>query len=181
MYTLINKISGTRRTYTSSITGTEISTKLIYTDGSGNNWWAFEDLLQMPFIRKKAAEKVSQLYGVGITKEDLSNFVTKMKNTLRGADAERYEKAYSEVLNLESIIESTADPVKESLSLCTVYIMQDDERVDNFSYQQAARKVELWTLDTDAQAFFLTWLAAGINDYTQHYKSIMQIASTLQK
>jgi len=154
---------------------------MIYTDGSGNNWWAFEDLLQMPFIRKKAAEKVSQLYGVGITKEDLTGFITKIKATLRGPDAERYEKVYSEVLNLESIIESTVDPVKESLSLCTIYIMQDDERIDNFSYQQAARKIELWTLDTDAQAFFLTWLSDGMNDFTTHYRSIMQIASTLQK
>ena len=57
MYQLTNS-EPTRRTYQSSITGTEITTKLIYIDGTGNAWWAFEDLLQMPFIRKKAADKM---------------------------------------------------------------------------------------------------------------------------
>lgn len=180
MYELVNE-TGSRRTYRSKITGTEIFTKVIYTDGSGGKWWAFEDLLQMPFIRKKASEKVSQLYGVGFTKEDLSGFATRLKTILKGNDTEKYEKSFSEVLNFESIVEATADPVKESLSMCAIYILSNDERIDNFSYGLAAEKIKIWAIDLDAQAFFLNWLAAGINDFKAHYQSIMQIALQMKE
>lgn len=180
MYTLTSQ-NDTRRTYRSSVTGTEIFTKLIYTDESGNKWWAFEDLLQMPFIRKKASEKISQLYGIGFTKDDLSGFAGRLKTILKGSDAEKYEKAFSEVLNLETIIEENLNPVKESLSMCAIYILADEERIDTFSFAEAAKKMELWALDFDAQAFFLNFLSAGINDFTAHYRSITQIASTVQK
>lgn len=180
MYTLTDQ-TDIRRTYRSDITGTEIHTKLLYTDGSGNKWWSFEDLLQMPFIRKKASEKVSQLYGVGITKEDLTAFITRIKASLKGSDADRYERAYSDVLQLENIINDTADPVKQSLSLCTVYIMHDTERVDTFSFADATNKMSLWAIDLEAQAFFLSYVTSGITDYTKLFSSITQIASTLEK
>lgn len=180
MYTL-STATDTRRTYLSDITGTEISTKLLYTDGSGNKWWSFEDLLQMPFIRKKASEKMSQLYGVGVTKEDLTGFTTRLKATLKGSETDRYERAYSDVLQLENIISETADPVKQSLSLCTVYVLHDTERVDSFSFAEATQKMALWAIDLDAQAFFLSYVTDGINDFTKLFSSITQIASTLQK
>lgn len=178
MYDLTTQ-TDTRRTYRSSITGTEIFTNMIYTDGSGDKWWAFEDLLQIPFIRKKASEKVSQLYGVGLSKEDLAKFVKSMKTILKGADPEKYERAFGELLQFESIVDETSDPIKQSLSMCSIYIMGDSERVDTFSFTDAVKKMELWALDLDAQAFFLSWLTDGMNDFTKHYSSIMQIASSL--
>lgn len=180
MYTLQSE-TDIRRSYRSSISDTEIFTNVIYTDGNGSKWWAFEDLLQIPFIRKKAAEKVSQLYGVGLTKEDLTGFTARLKTLLKSDDIEKYEKAYSEVLNMEAVTEETTDPVKQSLSLCSVYILSDNERVDTFSFQDAIEKMNTWAMDMDAQAFFLNFLTSGMNDFTKHYKSIMQIASTLQK
>lgn len=180
MYTLTND-QPTKRTYTSSITGTEINTVLIYTDEDGANWWAFEDLLNIPFIRKKAAEKFTNLYGVGITKEDLEGFVQRLKTLLKSSDTEKYEKAYSEVLQLESIAANTADPVKQSLGLCAVYIMGNDERVDTFSFDIAAEKMKRWALDMGAQAFFLNWLTDGMNAYTTLYNQVSQIVLTQEK
>lgn len=171
----------TTRTYRSTITGTDITTSLIYTDATGRKWWAFDDLLQIPHIRKMAANNISQLYGQGFTAEDLKSFAERMKALLRSSDAERYEKAYSEVLTLESLVQSNLDPVRQELGLCAVYILSDDERVDTFSSRTALDKMEQWSIDMDAQAFFLTWLSAGMNDFRKHYNSIMQTASTLQK
>jgi hypothetical protein len=170
-----------KRTYRSTITGTEIGTHLLHNGEDGAKWWAFDDLLQIPFIRKKAGEKVTQLYGVGLTKEDLAVFINKTKAVLKGNDAEKYEKAYSELLQLEAVVNETADPVKQSLSLCAVYILADTERVDTFSFTDAIEKMNLWALQPDLQAFFLNWLTDGMNDFTKHYSSITQIASTLQK
>jgi hypothetical protein len=171
----------TQRTYRSTVTGTDITTSLIYTDASGNKWWAFDDLLQIPHIRKMAANNISQLYGMGFTIEDLKTFTGKMKGILRSNDQERYEKAYSELLHLESVVENNIDPVKQELGLCAVYILSDTERVDTFSSREAVTKMDLWSLDFDAQSFFLTWLTAGMNDFKKAYSSIMETASILQK
>lgn len=171
----------TKRTYRSSITGTEVSTYLLHTGQDGANWWAFEDLLNIPFIRKKAAEKLTQLYGAGITKEDLTKIVSTLKTLLRSQDPEKYERAYSEVLQLEEITEQTADPVKQSLSLCAVYILSDDEQVDTFSSTLTRDKMEKWALQTDLQAFFLNFLTSGMNAYTTLYDSISQTALSLEK
>ena len=173
----IEEETAVRRIYRSTLTGTRIATKVIYTDGAGDKWWAFEDLLQIPFIRKKASERMSQLYGIGINKEDIEAMIARLKGILREDTAERYERAYSEVLNMEAIINQTADPVRESLSLCTVYIMREDEQVDSFSAQLAAAKIERWALDLDAQAFFLNWLTDSMNDLTAAYSIISKIAS----
>lgn len=171
-----------RRCYRSSITSTEIYTKVLYTDGSGKNWWCFEDLLQIPYIRKKAAESCSQLYGLGLTHNDLNDFIKRQKTTLKDTtDSERFERAYSQLLQMEELITETANPVKQSLSLCAVYILGEDERVDSFSIEEAISKMNLWEVDYEAQAFFLNWLAAGMSDYLKHYNSIMEIASILQE
>jgi hypothetical protein len=171
----------TQRVYRSSITGTDISTSLIHTDATGNKWWAFDDLLQIPHIRKMAANNISQLYGMGFTIEDLKSFTSRLKTILRSTDQERYEKAYSELLQLESVVENNIDPVKQELGLCSVYILSDSERVDTFSTREALEKMQLWSLDLDAQSFFLNWLTDGINDYKKLYSSITQIASTMVK
>lgn len=171
----------TQRTYRSTITGTDITTSLLYTDANGQKWWAFDDLMQIPHIRKMAANNISQLYGQGFTAEDLKEFTKRVKGILKGSDTERYEKAYSEILTLESIVENNLDPVKQELGLCSVYILADDERVDTFSSRKAVEKMEVWSMDLDAQAFFLSWLSGGMNGFKTLYNDLTKIVSTSQK
>jgi hypothetical protein len=178
MYQLTEQTDKTR-TYRSTITGTEVSTHLLYTDGDGKPWWAFDDLLNIPFIRKKASEQVTRLYGAGLAIEDLRTFFANHKTTLKSSDPEKYEKAYAEVLELERLTEQIADPVKQSLGLCTVYILHDDEKIDTWNPKNAVEKINTWAVDQDAQSFFLNWLTAGMNDYSKSYKELSEIASAL--
>ena len=180
MYQL-QKETEKKRIYRSSVTGTDMTTTLIYTDIEGRKWWGFEDLLQIPHIRRMAANNISQLYGVGFTQKDLSDFVSRSKNILKGNDSDKYEKAYSELLQLEAIAESNIDPVKQELGLCAVYVLGDSERVDFFSSSEASEKMELWSMDIDAQAFFLSWLSDGITGYSQVSSSIGQTVSQVKK
>lgn len=181
MYKLIKEVDN-NRTYRSEITGTEIEMFVLKTTPeTGEKWWAFRDLLSMPFIRKKASEKLTDLYGASITKDDIDRFVSSMKELLKSTNPEKYERAYSEILQLESLAARTADPIKQSLSLCAVYILSDIERPDTFSNKETIEKMEHWALQPELQAFFLIWLSDGMNDFTKHYSNIMAIASTLQK
>lgn len=173
--------NNTQRTYRSSVTNTEVTTSLIYTSEDGVKWWAFDDLLSIPFIRKKAAESLTRLYGAGIEKEDLTHVVNRLKELLKSNDAEKYERSYAEVLQLEEMAEKVADPVKQSLALCPVYILADDERIDTFSSTQAKTKMERWALNLDEQAFFLEWLQDGMNAYLSLSNSITQTVLSSQE
>ena len=175
--------SGTdnKRIYRSSITGTEVSTSVIFTSQDGTKWWAFDDLLNIPFIRKKAAESLTRLYGAGIAKDDLLQVVTRLKELLKGNDPEQYEKSYAEVLQLEQLANQVADPIKQSLSLCPIYILSDDERIDTFSNSEAVAKMQRWAIEPDAQAFFLSWLNDGMNAYLSLSNTIFQTVSMQQE
>ncbi|MEJ7610660.1 MAG: hypothetical protein WKF88_05710 [Ferruginibacter sp.] len=170
-----------RRVYRSEVTGTEIITTLIHSDPDGKRYWAFEDLLNIPFIRKKAAEKVTNLYEAGVTLNDLTTFINTMKDLVRSNDSEKYEKSYSEVLQFEALMKETVDPVRQCLSLCTVYVLDDDEPIDIYSSAKAFHKMENWSLQPEIQAFFLQWFTDGMNAYTKVYGELTQIASRQEK
>lgn len=168
MYQLISSTASTR-TYQNAQTGTQVTTSLKFTDQDGGQWWVFDDLFAIPAIRKMASQKIASLYGVGVTLEDITTFLEKHKATLKTNDVDKYERAYADVLNFEAIVQQTADPVKQSLALCTVYVLADNESIDLFSMQQAAQKMEEWALKPDVQAFFLTWWMDGINPYIKAF------------
>lgn len=176
MYELISETE-TNRVYENKQTGTRISTSRIYVDGAGRNWWGFDDLMAIPFIRKKASEHITQQYNAGVTKKDFETFIANLKKVLKSTDPDKYEHAFAEVIRVENIMASATNPVAQSLALCTVYVMADDERPDTFDLNKASSKVADWTLDPDAQAFFLNWLTDGMNAYIALYGELSQLAS----
>ena len=177
MYTLKTETES-RRVYINDQTGTEVATYHLRTGEDGEKWWAFEDLMNIPFMRKAATDHIAQLYSAGVTRDDLKRFIAALKQMLKSADAEKYEKSYAEVLRVERIMETATDPVKQSLALCTVYIMRSDERVDNYDFSLASQKIQAWGMQPDLQSFFLNWLTDGMNAYTSLYATASRIAST---
>lgn len=177
MYQLTSQTEN-KRIYRNAQTGTEITTVLKHKDNSGQNWWVFENLLEIPAIRRMASQKISQLYGANVSIEDIKTFIGKLKANLKAQDSgEKYERAYADLINFENLVNQTADPVKQSLALCTVYVLTDDERIDAFSMQQAAEKMKQFDLDTDLQAFFLSWWMDGISPSMKLLGAHSQIVS----
>lgn len=170
-----------KRTYREEETNTEIYTIELYTDKQGNRWFAFEDLYQMPFARHFAAKKVIDLYGAGLSLDDVRAITKQLKVHLKGNDPDKYEKAMTEVLRLEQLSEAMADPVKQSLGLCTVYLLLDKEQIDVYSQDTMNYKMSLLAMDLDAQAFFLQWWIAIIPRYTGVLKGLSQIASSVSQ
>ena len=54
------------KTYTNNLTNNECVIYHLRSDSFGNQWWAFEDLFSLPFIRQLQAKKVLELYGHGL-------------------------------------------------------------------------------------------------------------------
>lgn len=168
------------RTYRNDATGTEITTYLIYSDRGGGQWWTFEDLFQLPFIRQLAAKKIVDLYGHGLTISDVKGYTRQIKAALKAdKDPERYERAYGKVLELEQLTDAMADPVKQCIGLGTLYILLNDERPDAYVQAEQNVKMSAMAVDLDLQAFFLNWWTDVMRSSGRLLKGLSAIASTL--
>ena len=165
------------RIYENSVTGSTLATYFLRKDKFDNTWWAFEDLFALPFIRQVAAKKVIDLYGQGLSLTDIKTITSQIKATLKSDDREKYEKAYSKVLELENLTENVADPVRQSLGLCTVYLLMNDEGPESWTNQYSSEKMGALSLDPESMAFFLDWWISKTSSYGQALKGLSQIAS----
>lgn len=171
------KLTPTRR-YKNTLTGNDLTTYLLHTDKFGNKWWTFEDLFALPFIRQLTAKKVLDLYGNGLTLDDVKSITGQLKTILRSDSGERYEHAYAKVLELENLTETMADPVKQCMGLCTVYVLFNDEMPDAWSTPVTSQKMTVLANDLDSQAFFLNWWTDIMRRSGKVLKGLSRIAST---
>lgn len=174
-----SKIEKDIRVYRNTVTGVEVVTYHIYTDRQKNKWWTFEDLYALPFIRQLAAKKIIDLYGHGLALADILSYVNELKALVKSADPEKYEKAYAKLLELETLSTSTADPVKQCIGLCTVYILHDTEHPDAYTNDLQNIKMTTLSLDIDAQSFFLSWWTDVMVRSGKLLSGISQIVSSL--
>jgi hypothetical protein len=168
------------RKYRNDTTGTEITTYLLFTDRGGGQWWTFEDLFQLPFIRQLAAKKIVDLYGHGLTITDVKGYTRQIKTALRAdKDPERYDRAMQKVLELEQLTDAMADPVKQCIGLGTLYVLLNDERPDAYVQAEQNVKMSALALDLDLQSFFLNWWTGVMRSSGKLLQGLSRIASTL--
>lgn len=167
------------KVYENSQTGTSLTLYHLYTDRSGQKWWAFEDLFTLPFVRQLAAKKVIDLYGHGLTLDDIRAYSTNIKGLLKGNDPEKYEKIYAKMLEFDTLAETMADPVKQCIGLCTLYILMDGEKPDAYDQHLQRNKMSYLAVDLDAQAFFLNWWTGVMRHSGTVLKGLSKIASTV--
>lgn len=177
----INGVNTPIRIYKNSLTGNELTTYLLRTDKGGNTWWTFEDLFALPFIRQLAAKKVLDLYGHGLALEDVKGIASQIKTILKSTSPEKYEQAFAKVIELENLSETMADPVKQCMGLCTVYLLLNDEQPDVWTNQAASVKMTLLALDVESQSFFLNWWIGTMRHSGRVLKGLSQIASTVEE
>jgi hypothetical protein len=171
----LTKEEGKRRIYFNSATGSQCATSNVYKDKEGNDWWSFEDLTAMPYTRTFAATKISSLYALGLSKDDLSKHISGLKTILKSNDPEKYEKAYSAVLSFESLAGNATDAIKQMSSLVCVYFLLNDEIIDSFDGNLQSKKMAILEADHHAHSFFLTSLI----DLTEHYTTSLNLLSTI--
>jgi hypothetical protein len=167
------------RVYRNTTTDTVVETYLLLKDPQGNLWWTFLDLFSLPFIRQLAAKKVLDLYGHGLRIEDIKAITSQVKATLRSDSPEKYDLAMAKVLELENLTDATADPVKQCIGLCTVYLLLNEESPDVWTNTESSAKMGLLSLDASLQAFFLNWWTGVMRRSGLLLKGLSRIASAV--
>jgi hypothetical protein len=173
----LNKDESNKRTYVNSATGSQCIQSMVYVDKEGNNWYSFDDLLSIPYTRQFAATKISSLYSLGLSKEDLTGFIGTMKAVLKSGDPEKYEKAFASLLDFENKANNATDAIKQLSSLTCVYFTVNDEPIDSFDNNLQIKKMGILEADIEAHSFFLNIQIQATEDYTRRLSLISQIVS----
>lgn len=173
----LDKEENSKRTYYNSQTGSQCTQSMVYTDREGNKWHAFDDLTAIPYTRNFAATKISSLYALGLSKDDLGGFISKQKVILKSNDPDKYEKAFALLLEFEGKASNATDAVKQMSALVCVYFTLNDENIDSFDNNLQARKMSILEADPEMHAFFLNLLIDRTEHYTTFLNSLSRIAS----
>lgn len=166
-----------KRTYVNATTGNTCATTKVYTDKDSNAWYQFDDLMGLPFTRNFAATKISSLYSLGLSKDDLNNHVSGLKNILKSDDKEKYEKAFALVLDFETKAANATDAIKQITSLVCVYFLLNDEAIDGFDNALQIKKMSLIEADPEMHGFFLKLQTEATERYMKHLKLLSEIVS----
>ena len=169
--------SDNKRVYMNAATGSKCETTNTYTDKEGNKWWSFLDLTSMPYTRSFAATKITSLYALGLSKDDLTSHISGLKTILKSTDADKYEKAYANVLDFESKASNATDAIKQMSSLVCVYHLLNDELIDSFDNALQIKKMGLLESDPEMHNFFLRYQISITEKYTKFLNTLSQIAS----
>lgn len=172
----LTKESETKRTYQSTITGTEVITSLLYTGTDGEKFWGFEDLFSIPTQRKIAAQRITDLFAAGVTKEEIQTSLSETKAFLKAND---YDNAITTIINLENNLSHSNDITKQANSLAAIYVLTDTERIDTINQSVIMSKIERWRTFEDEQSFFLTWLMNTIDGFTKLSGQLSKIVSKM--
>lgn len=164
-----------KRVYKNPVTNSTCIQLLCYKDKDGNSWYEFQDLTAIPFTRHFAATKITSLYSLGLTKDDITNHISGLKTVLNSDDPEKYQKAYANILDFENKAASAADPIKQLSSLVPVYFTLNDEPIDSFTNDIQIKKLGLLEADPEAHSFFLQRQMEATGRYMNILDKISQI------
>lgn len=155
--------------------GSKCMQTICYKDKENNDWYSFDDLLSLPYTRNFAATKVSSLYALGLTKDDLTSHIDGIKVLLKSDDREKYEKIYANVLDFEQKALNATNAIKQMTGLACVYFTINDELIDTFDGALQLKKMALMEADPEMHSFFLSRQMQATEDYTRRLAIISQI------
>ena len=171
--------SNGKRTYVNP-SGSKCVQSLCYKDKENNDWYSFDDLLTLPYTRNFAATKVTSLFALGLNKDDLTMHIDGLKGILKSKDADKYEKAFANVLDFESKVNNATNAVKQMTALTCVYFTINDEPIDAFDGVIQSKKLAMIEADPEMHSFFLNRQMQVTEDYTQRLQLLSQTVSSLQ-
>lgn len=142
-------------TFTNNQTGEQISCGKIYDHSELGKFYAFDNILQMPFSRKYVFDLAQQMEKIGIEKDELADKMKTMMELIRKREQGFELEVYSIANIVHDHVKGVWDYQKTALMVASVIIIQEGENIGHFSQQDAERKIDAWRRDAAMLGFFL--------------------------
>lgn len=169
------ELTDKRMVFSNSNTGEMCSLSAIATHESGV-YYAFDNLLQMPYQRKYIFDLAQQYERIGMDKKELEVHLNDIQEMCRNK-ADGFElNVYSKIDYIKQNIKDVWDFQKTALLTAAMVIVTPDENIAVFDQSLAEKKINEWSKDKNLLSFFLnvlqqrcTTLIEPFNTFTQSY------------
>ena len=131
--------------------------KLIKRHSELGNFYVFNSVLSMPYQRKVMFDLIQQFNTLGIDKEELIKENTEILSLLESREQGFEMKVYSKVAEINKTAKSFWDYQRSSMLIAALLIVHEDDLdlIGIFDQEQAEKRINEWSKDSDLLAFFL--------------------------
>lgn len=131
--------------------------KLIKRHSELGNFYVFNSVLSMPYQRKVMFDLIQQFNTLGIDKDELIKENTEILTLLESREQGFEMKVYSKVAEINKTAKSFWDYQRSSILIAALLVVHEDDLdlIGIFDQEQAEKRINEWSKDSDLLAFFL--------------------------
>ena len=137
-----------------------VSTRLIYKDLQGNEYFEFVNLADVPQTRMVWAARSVRHFEMNLTRSSLNSL---MKRLIQTPGDSAKNAIAAEVMDRTNFCAE----FETSLEIAFPYFLLNEEKPNTFDFQIQSQKKQLWLEDSESCAFFLSGVFQFIEPYSQ--------------
>ncbi|RNA63496.1 hypothetical protein D1631_17005 [Chryseobacterium nematophagum] len=121
------------------------------------NFYVFNSVLSMPYQRKVMFDLIQQFNSLGIDKEELIKENNEILTLLESREQGFEMKIYSKITEINKTAKSLWDYQRSSMLIAALLVVHEDDLdlIGIFDQQQAEKRINEWSKDSELLAFFL--------------------------
>lgn len=137
-------------------------------------YYAFDNLLQMPYQRKYIFDLAQQYERIGMDKKELDVHLNDIQELCRNK-ADGFElEVYHKIAYIRQNIKDVWDFQKTALLTAAMVIVTPDENIAVFDQALAEKKINEWSKDKSLLGFFLNVLQQRCSNLTEPLNGLIQ-------
>lgn len=160
--------------YTNSNTGERVQWSKIYTHAELGNFYAVDNILEMPFSRKHIFDLAQQMERIGIEKQEMQEKMQQIMDLCKEKKPGYELDVYTIANNINNTLKDSWDYEKTAMLVCSLIIIQENEVIDTFNQDEAIKKINLWSKDKHMMGFFLSIANLRCNILTSSLEQSIQ-------
>ncbi|CAA7196735.1 hypothetical protein [Chryseobacterium potabilaquae] len=121
------------------------------------DFYVFNSVLSMPYQRKVMFDLIQQFNTLGIDKEELIKENNEILTLLESREQGFEMKIYSKITEINKTAKSLWDYQRSSMLIAALLVVHEDDLdlIGIFDQQQAEKRINEWSKDSELLAFFL--------------------------
>jgi hypothetical protein len=129
--------------------------KIFHHDELGS-FYAFDNLMQMPYQRKFVFDMAQTMERIGMEKKELLERINKILTLCKDKEKGWELDVYSTAQHIEATIKDGWDYQKTALLVASVVVLQEGENIGLFDQSSSERKILQWSKVPEMLGFFLS-------------------------
>jgi hypothetical protein len=158
-------------------TGETVKASKIYDHAELGVFYAFDNILQMPYSRKYIFDLAQQMEKIGIEKDELADKMKQIQDLCKDKKQGFEMDVYAIAQTVERLVKDNWDYQKTAMLVTSIIIIQEGEAIGMFDQAQAMHKTMQWKMDANMLGFFLSIAAERCNKVSNSFANFTPLFS----